>query len=141
MPPADAGRIDGIDNRARTLRDGACGIDIRIDNEAARAKTAAGAINSIRDHDDFTAIRVPRPALHQIDDGKIGAAISSRRTERQPQSLSGRGVIRGEVLRDLNRGISHVAYGDRGRRRLRIDEGAQIIKLRAKARIASVVDE
>src|ERR1700733_16111295 len=98
-----------MDDRAGTHSNLARGIHVGVGAQPTPARAAAGPVDSVRHHQHFAPVLVLRPAIEEINYGKIRAAIDSCVTEWQPNSLGGCLVVCREALHDLNRSVSHVA--------------------------------
>src|SRR5215469_8971163 len=109
LQPAHSGSIDRVYKGAGSLGNIARGIRVRDDTQATETWSAARPVYSIRYHYDGSPIWMVRPAVHQIDNGKIGTSEGARGCDGKPDHPGSLIVVGREVLQNLNRSISHVA--------------------------------
>src|SRR3981081_310227 len=136
---AKAARTAGIESvnddvAALSLLDS--GIHIRIDKSSA-----AELVDPIRDHQDFAANWAFRPAFDQVFDRQVDTGEGASVPERKAELAGRQGVIRGQVLHDVDRGVPHVADTNGRGGRLCDHEFTKIFELRAESGARSIVEQ
>src|SRR5271155_4842057 len=118
-----------MNDRACPHGDCACRIYVRIVGQTAPTRSTASPVDSIRHHHHLTAVLVLGPAFHEIDHRQIWASVCAGTAQWKPKRFGRRGMIVGEILDNLNRGISHVPDSDRSRRWLSVNKRAELIEI------------
>jgi hypothetical protein len=89
-----------------------CALDRGIEIRARQSKSPEKIVDPRRDQEYGAPVGGRRPPLHQIQNRERGAGNRTSTAERQAQSLGGKLVAVGEVLREHGRAIARVGHGN-----------------------------
>jgi hypothetical protein len=89
-----------------------CRIYVGVVAQSTPTRATARPINTIRDHHHLTAVLGLGPAFHEINRRQVRASVCTGTAQRKPERFGRRCMIIGEILDNLNRGISHVSDSD-----------------------------
>ena len=84
-------------------------VDRFIQVRVLQISSSVVAINSVCGHDDCPPRRGCGPALHQISERKIWAAINASQSHRKAQRFCRQRMIASQILDDLSNAVAHIS--------------------------------
>src|SRR5262245_27772789 len=84
-------------------------VDRLIQVRVLQISRSVVAINPVRGHDDCPPRRGGGPALHQISEREIWAAINPSQSHRKAQRPCSQRMIAGQILGDLSNAVARIS--------------------------------